>query len=168
MKWNKKFAYSFKDVFAYCLRDKYLLTFPFSNDSILKPADVFQYFGMSFSTTAIPSTYVYEKNTDLFNLFCFRYWNEYIMESEELKEDSYEDPAAYPNIMAKARDFLSKFMHILLITYPKYKTLLDVYTNAKTNLMGKKFFTKEIIKITVRIREKKNIFPERVPNNESM
>ena len=78
------------------------------------------------------STYLSNiKQNELLFLIINRYYNEYVFSlDEEVEQNNSKFVEAFNN-------FRARFMNIILMTYPKYSKLLDLYASEEQNLVAK-------------------------------
>lgn len=136
-KYEVRYAYTFNEVISNMLSYLSYGSFPKASNKVVTRTAFNVLCGVTFpDSTAMPTTYVDSKHTDLLNLLVERYWDEYVFESPE--EYVYgASLTGYPDIQEKTRRLVAKLCNILQFTYPKYKALLDVYTNASLDLTAK-------------------------------
>ena len=137
-RYEKKFAYSLYDILKYGLDGRdYTENYPGADNSWYAVRSLFTGYGVeSPSTSVIPTKYIDNDSLGLLNMILNRYWDEYVFESEEEMENPL-NILSYPNILYKTRRFIQKLWDIIIMTYPKYSTILDSYDSQKTHLLDK-------------------------------
>ena len=116
----------------------YTSKYPHGTSALGQPMNitrqVFTPFGIGVpSTTDIPQDYVDKDIHSLFALVFFRYWNEYVFESEV----EYEGNNPPDELVDQIRVFCSRFLNILEFTWKKYTTILSAYESNKNKLMDR-------------------------------
>ena len=131
------YAYSLSDILKYGLSQlspAYTADYPKATTAIFTRA-IFASYGVNApSTSIIPAKYLDETHVDLINGIIERYWDEFVL----LSEENMEDPTqilSYPDILYKVRRFLGKLIDLINFTYPKYAAILSSYDSKKTHLL---------------------------------
>lgn len=136
-KYSVKYAYTLYEVLSYGLDNAQYGTYPKASSTKLDRTFFSTFAGVSLpSATDLPAKYLDTNSNDLLNLIVERYWDEYVLESEE--EYPLNTPlSSYPDIEYKVRRFIAKMFNIIQFTYPKYSTLLKAYEDESANLTAK-------------------------------
>ena len=131
------YAYTLYEVLSYALDNAQYGTYPKASSTKLDRTFFSNFVGLSLpSTTDIPAKYLDDTSNDLLNLIVERYWDEYVLESEE-EYPLNESLMGYPDIQYKVRRFIAKMFNIIQFTYPKYSVLLKAYDDERANLTAK-------------------------------
>ena len=131
-----KYAYTLYEIMKKgLLALSYTNDFPHGDGTHIIKRSIFNAYSIATpSTSDIPEDYVDKDIHSLFSLVMFRYWNEYVFESEELLEDVNNIP---DDVMYQIRVFCSRFLNILEFTWKKYTTILSAYESNKNKLMDR-------------------------------
>ena len=137
--YKTKYAYTLWEVMRKgLLFIGYAQTYPHAIDGMGIPLkitrNVFSGYAIGIpSTTDIPEDYIDKDVHCLFSLVFYRYWNEYVLESEI----EYTGTNPPEELMDEFRMFISRFINILEFTWKKYTTILAAYESNKNKLMDR-------------------------------
>lgn len=134
--YKTKYAYTLYEIMKKGLLSlSYNVDYPHGDGTHILKRSIFTPYGIILpSTSDIPEDYVDKDIHSLFNMVIFRYWNEYVFESEENMEDINNIP---DDILHKIRMFCSRFLNILEFTWKKYTIILSAYETNKNKLMDR-------------------------------